>query len=283
MDEVPVYKIPFENKPQIRQDTGMYNTAEEKAELTKTQSSAPRRKKILTVISSLVLLSLFLWTHYAKIMASMAKDSFIEALHVISMVFFYIFIVLMPVFIYHLDQIYSNAPDKKWEAPPSLLILLGSFALRFAVLVFQIWLSSSFGGYTFNDFLMSLYVVLISVVIFAPMLMLGSKVSNFSKQCRNTFMNPSGNTYMENCKKHLMEYQSIKAQSQFGLFLAFTCLTIDLIIYGFLGLASVQGCVNISVGISVCASGVKIGCLTYYAYIAQKCHSSLLELAEHSG
>ena len=259
----------------------MNNTEEENPQLTRSQSSSSRRKKVLTVISSMVLLSLFVWTHHAKLTSSMEKVSLIEVLHVISMVFFYIFIILTPAFIYQLHQICQNNPEK-WEAPPSLLILLGTFTLRFGVLVFQIWYSTA-NGYTFNDFLMSLYVLLISIVIFAPMLMLGSKISNFNKLCKNSCIKLSGNNYMENCKKLQREYRSIKNQSQFGLFLAFTCLTVDLIIYGFLGLASLQGCVNIAVGLSVCASGVKIGCLTYYAYIAQSCHSSLLELTEHSG
>ena len=249
---------------------------EENPQSTKTQSSLGTivssgsfktkvLKLLITIASSLILFSMTVhkwYGYFEKYMSGMTKMELVYALDIIV---YFIYIILGPVIIYQLSQICPNTLFKKCEAPPSLWILLSTFTLRLAAIIFQIKGSNVKDGFRII-YLFNLILILMEVIMmFTPMLMLGSIVSNFKKLC----INPAKTKYIENCQELLAVYKSIKSQSQLGLFLVFTCFTCDLILFGFMGLASFQGCHNIDIFFVLCFCGSLIGCLTYYAFLAQ--------------
>ena len=53
---------------------------------------------------------------------------------------------------------------------------------------------------------------------------------------------PSLDDQIQFCEDRLTEYRSLKRSCEFGFFFIFTTYTIDLVVFGYLGIASLSGC-----------------------------------------
>ena len=77
----------------------------------------------------------------------------------------------------------------------------------------------------------------------------------------------------------LVNYQSLKNACSFGFFIIYTCYSIVLVIYGYLGIASINGCSDMSIVLMLVNCFQFVLILIYLALQAEHCSSSIKDMA----
>ena len=77
----------------------------------------------------------------------------------------------------------------------------------------------------------------------------------------------------------LFNYQTLKNTCSFGFFIIYTCYSIVLVVYGYLGIASINGCSDWRTVLTLLNCFQIVLILIYFALQAEHCSSSIREMA----